>query len=263
VTPLTLSAGLRYDDHETFGNDTSAQAALAWAVAPSTLVRTSYGEGFKAPTLFHLYSEFGTITLDPEESKDWDVGVEQRLFGDALSVSASYFERETSNMIDFVSCFRVVSARCSAQPNGYYENIAATRADGYELSLTARFGPRILVTANYTGLDARNDTRGTANFGRELPRRPLDAAAVEFSYEWPVPLTTSLAAQYVGRTFDNVGNTLVVEEYTLVDVRVAYRWSESMEIYGRVENLFDEEYQTTRRYGTLGRSAYLGLRTTF
>ena len=139
VQALTLTAGLRYDDHETFGSNTTAQAGAAWSVTPSTLLRASYGEGFKAPTLYQLFSEFGTPSLAPEESDDWDVGVEQRL-GESVVVSATYFDRDTKNMIDFVSCFGSSLPQCSqCQPFGFYENMAQTTgAMASSCSLTAQ-----------------------------------------------------------------------------------------------------------------------------
>lgn len=261
VKPLTLTAGLRYDDHETFGSSTTAQAGAAWSVTSSTLLRASYGEGFKAPTLYQLFSEYGTPSLAPEESDDWDVGVEQRL-GDAVVVSATYFERDTRNMIDFVSCFGSVLPQCSIQPAGFYENVAQTTADGVELSLAAQIAARLHFDASYTHLNARNATPGTS-FGKDLRRRPRDAAYAELSYVWELPLTTTLAAQYVGSSFDDVANRLELDEYVLVDLRASYRASESLEIYGRVENLFDEHYETTRRYGALGRGIYAGFRVGF
>ena len=260
LRPLTLTGGLRYDDHETFGSDTSSQAAVAWSATESTTLRASYGEGFKAPTLYQLYSEFGNPALDPEESNDWDAGVEQRFIDGKISVSATYFERETRNMIDFVSCFGVSTTACLAQPDGYYENVQRTHADGYELAFNAQLVRGLRVSANYTNLDARNDARGTANFDKELPRRARDSAAASVEYEWTIPLTTTLAAQYVGKTFDDAANRFVLDSYTLLDLRVAYRLSDAWEVYGRIENLTDENYSTARRYGTLGRAAYLGVR---
>ncbi len=265
ITPLhavTLTGGLRYDDHETFGADRSAQLAAAWSVTASTLLRASYGEGFKAPTLYQLYSQYGTATLAPEESSDWDIGVEQRLLDDRLALSTTYFERGTDSMIGFISCFGVATQRCMAQPDGYYENVARTRADGYEVALAARLGSRLTFNANYTGLDARNGSRGTSSLGNELPRRPRDTASASLTWEWPIALTTTLAAQYVGRTFDDAANRFRLDEYTLVDLRAAYRVSNHIEIYGRIENALDEDYETIRRYSTLGRSAYLGVRVT-
>lgn len=260
---LTLTGGLRYDDHETFGSNTSARAALAWSITDSTLLRSSWGEGFKAPSLFQLFSEFGTPALAPEESASWDLGIEQHLLADAIVLSATYFQRDTTDMIDFVSCFGVATPRCLAQPFGYYENIQATTADGYELGLSAALTSQLRLTANYTDLEARNTARGTSNFGRLLARRPRSAANVELSYTWGLPLVTTIAGQYVGRSFDNAANSFVLDDYLLVDVRAAYAVSDRLEVYARVENLLDEDYATTRRYGSIGRGGYVGFRQSF
>jgi vitamin B12 transporter len=261
VKPLTLTAGLRYDDHETFGTNTTAQAGAAWSVTPSTLLRASYGEGFKAPTLYQLFSEFGTPSLSPEESEDWDLSVEQRL-SESVVVSATYFDRDTNNMIDFVSCFGSSLPQCAFQPFGFYENVAQTQADGVELSLTAQATESLRFDVNYTHLNAENATPG-ANAGKDLRRRPSESANVEVRYQWSIPLTTSVAAQYMGRSLEDVANNVELDSYVLVDVRASYEVSPGWEIYGRVENLLDEEYETARRYGSPGRGVYAGFRTEF
>ena len=261
VQALTLTAGLRYDDHETFGSNTTAQTGAAWSVTPSTLLRASYGEGFKAPTLYQLFSEFGTPSLAPEESDDWDVGVEQRL-GDSVVVSATYFDRDTKNMIDFVSCFGSSLPQCAIQPFGFYENIAQTTTDGVELSLTAQLTDQVHFDASYTHMNAENATPGS-NFGKDLRRRPRESASAKVSYQWALPLTTTLAAQYVGSSFEGVANATELDEYVVVDLRASYQASERLEIHGRVENLLDEQYETTFRYGTPGRGVYAGLRMEF
>ncbi|HEY5756154.1 MAG TPA: TonB-dependent receptor [Steroidobacter sp.] len=266
VTPidaLSLSAGARYDDHDTFGSNTTTRASAAWSVTSSTILRATYGEGFKAPTLYQLYSEYGNLNLDAEEAEGWDAGVEQHFFDKKLMVSATYFDRDTTNMIDFVSCFGETSPACSAQPFGYYDNFQRTNAHGVELGVAAHLTEQLSLTANYTNMNAENTARGTANFGHALPRRPSETANAQVSYEWPVGLTTTVAVQHAGRSFDTIANTAVLDGYTLFDFRASYAVSDSLEVYGRVENATDEEYETSRRYGTLGRTFYAGLRQSF
>ena len=263
VEAMTLSAGVRHDDHDTFGGNTTAQTGVAWAVTDSTLLCANYGEGFKAPTLFQLFSEYGNTDLQPESAKSWDAGVEQRLLGGAVTASAVYFERDTDNMIDFVSCFAVASARCSVQPDGYYDNIQKATADGVELSVNADIGERLNVSSNFTSLRSENAARGSANFGRMLARRPRETANVEATYRWPLGLQTTLAAQRVGHSFENPSNTLRLHAYTLVELRASFAVSDKLEVYGRIENLFDEDYETILSYGTTGRGAFIGARQTF
>lgn len=263
IEALTLTGGLRYDDHETFGNETTGRASLAWSATPTTIVRASYGEGFKAPTLYQLFSDYGNESLAPEQAEGWDAGIEQRLLDEALVVSATYFNSDTTNMIDFVSCFMSSDPRCFERPDGYYDNVQKTTADGVELGLTARIGERLRVSANYTNMDAKNDVRGSGNFGRALPRRPEETANAEVTYFWPFGLTTTVAAMHAGKSYDNASNTIELDGYTVVDFRAAYTFRETIEVFGRLENAFDEDYATVANYGSIGRGAFVGVRQSF
>jgi len=263
MAAVTLSAGLRYDDHDTFGNHTTARGSAAWSVTSSTILRASYGEGFKAPTLYQLYSEYGNLDLDAEEAEGWDASVEQRLLDDKLALSATYFNRDTTNMIDFVSCFGLTTPACLAQPDGYYDNVQKTTADGVELSLLARLGERLSLSANYTSMNADNDARGSTNFGRSLARRPSETTNAQLSYAWPAGLTTAVAVQHAGRSYENASNSTILDSYTVVDFRASYALSNAVEMFGRVENAFDEDYETVARYGTLGRTFFGGVRLSF
>jgi vitamin B12 transporter len=259
---LTVTAGMRYDDHDTFGDESTGRAAVAWSATATTIVRASYGEGFKAPTLFQLFSEFGNEDLAPERADAWDVGIEQHLLSDALVLSATYFGRNTRNMIDFVSCFPSTDPRCATRPLGFYDNVAKTDAKGIELGLVARIGERLRVDANYTDLDGTNRAPGN-NFGRDLPRRPDHTLNGEVTYAWPIGLTTSVAIVHSGRSFDNAANTVLLDSYTVVDLRAAFALRDNLELYGRLENAFDEEYETIARYGTPGRAMFVGVRQSF
>lgn len=261
IDALTLTAGMRYDDHETFGSESTGRAALAWAATPTTIVRASYGEGFKAPTLFQLFSEFGNEALAPERADAWDGSVEQHLLNDALILSATYFGRNTREMIDFVSCFPSTDPRCATRPFGFYDNVQKTDVEGFELGLVARVG-RLRFDANYTDMDSTNRGAG-ANFGLELPRRPGQMLNGELTYSWPFGLTTTVAMTHAGRSFDDAANTVVVDSYTVVDLRASFQLREELELYGRLENAFDEEYETIARYGTPGRGLFVGVRQSF
>ncbi len=263
IETLTITAGVRRDDHDTFGGHTTARGAVAWSVAANTILRASYGEGFKAPSLYQLYSEYGNTALRPEEGDGWDAGIEQRFADGKVSAMATYFSRKTNNMIDFFSCFGSSDPRCATQPFGFYENIAKTKADGVELVLAAEIADNLTLSANYTSLDTGNAARGTPNFGRDLPRRPRDTLNVDLSYKWPMGLTTAVAVQQAGRSFDNPSNSIRLDSYTLVDLRVDYAISEKLNFFARVENAFDEDYRTTADYGALGRMAYGGVRFSF
>jgi vitamin B12 transporter len=262
---LTLTAGVRHDDHRDFGGNTvfGANAALSLG---STIVRASYAEGFKAPTLFQLRSDFGNPDLQPESARSFDLGVEQKLVGDTLVASLTWFQRRTRNQIDFTPC-RPDLAICAggARPFGTYDNIARARTRGVEATLDLRPAEWLSVGAAYTYVDAENRTPGHAEFGLALLRRPLSSLALNADARTGSGLSVGGTLRMLSDSIDRdaFGSRVRLEGYALADLRAAYAVTERVELYGRVENLFDEEHETVLGYGTPGRAAYAGVRVRY
>ena len=266
VDGLTLTGGVRRDDHSTFGAHAVGQVSAAWSLNDgATILRSSYGEGFKSPSLYQLYSDFGNTALDPEGAKSWDAGVEQRFFDGRLVAQAAYFHRETNDLIIFVSCFGVTGdPACASRPSGgYYNNVSKARAKGWELGLTAKPVDALTIDANYTALRAQDLSPGSATFDRFLVRRPKQTANLAVTYEWPFGLSTTVSAQYTGSTFNNATNTQRLKPRTLVDLKLSYPINDSVEVFARMENVFEQTYQTILNYGTLGQASYAGIRYRF
>ena len=258
---VSVVVGLRHDDHETFGGHTVAQGSVAWSPNQgATVIRAGFGQGFKAPTLFQLYSAFGNTALKPESADTWDAGIEHHAFNGAVSASATVFGRKVKNQIDFFSC-TTPSPLCTGR-FGYYDNTASTKAHGIELALAAELD-RFVVDANYTLTDTENTSSGNANRGKDLARRPRHTANVNLSYAWLDQLTTGVGARIVGASFENAANSFRLGGYTVIDARVAWQVRDGVEVFGRVENLFDETYSNARGYGQPGRGGFVGVRTVF
>lgn len=250
VERLTLTGGVRYDDDDAFGGNTTFGANAAYAATTGTTLRASYAEGFKAPTLFQLYAPFyGTPGLEPETARSWDIGVEQSLVGDTLAATLTYFNRRTRNQIDF-------------DPVTFtYSNIARTRAQGAEFGLVLRPVERFTVAASYSYIDTENRSAGFQ--GNDLARRPEQSVSVSADYRFPFGLALGATVLTVGDSFDNATNTVRLDGYTLANLRAELPIIDRLSIYGRVENLFDERYQTVANYGTVGRAVYGGVRVRF
>ena len=261
IKGLNLTGGLRYDDTSSYGGHVTGQASAAWSLnGGDTVLRASWGQGFKAPSLYELYSEFGSTNLRPEQATGWDAGIEQHFWDRRIDLQATYFSRDTNNLIVFVDCFDPANPRCAF--GGFFANVDRARAQGVELSGAIRPLRGLEITANYTRTDATDRSPG-ATSGNTLPRIPKDTANAAVSYIWPIKLTTALAVRYAGKSFDDIANTMPLRAYTLVDLRAVYPLTSHLEVYGRIENLADAHYETTFQYGNLGRAAYAGLRVTF
>jgi vitamin B12 transporter len=262
VRGLTLTAGERYDRQNEFGSHTDGAVAAAWALdGAQTILRSSFGQGFKSPSLYQLYSNYGTSTLRPEAGETWDAGVEQHALNGRLDLSATYFQRYSRDLIEFYYC--EILTGCRNPSGGYYANIARAAAHGVELQATLNATDQWTLTANYTLTETADRSPGSATYGNELPRRPEDAANASAVYRWGVPLTMSVTLRYAGPSFDDAANDIKLGGYVLADVRASYAVSRSLEIYARVENLTGKHYETEYQYGTLSRSAYAGVRAGF
>jgi vitamin B12 transporter len=263
ISGLTLTAGGRYDHHDVYGGHGTGQFAAAWALDDrQTILRASFGQGFKAPSLYQLYSSYGNPALQPETANSWDAGIERHAFNNRVMLSATYFQRNSRDLINFFDC-TTPSPLCATEPFGYYANIERSLARGAELVGSFKATDSLSFTGNYTYTNAQDTSPGSPTYGNQLPRRPKNAGNAAVNYLWPIRLTTTVAMRYSGPTYDDAANQIPLGGYVLVDFRVSFAITGRFELYGRVENLTDRHYETAYQYGTLGRSAYAGARVTF
>jgi vitamin B12 transporter len=247
VSGLTVNAGLRHDSHQDFGQKTSLSASGAWLLGENApILRASYGEGFKAPSLYQLYTNTGFGALKPEIAKAYDIGIEQPFAAGRGKVSLTWFDRTTRNLIDFD--FATFT----------YFNIGSTRSKGVEAAVEVNNWHGFDAQLSYTWLDAINQATG-----RQLARRPRHNLFASLDYAWSFGLRTGIDMRHGGRRFDDQANIQPVGEHTVFALRAAYAITDSVELFGRIENLFDETYEVVRTYGTPGRSVYGGVRARF
>ncbi|MEE4207579.1 MAG: TonB-dependent receptor, partial [Erythrobacter sp.] len=250
---LAIHAGARVDDHELFGSEWSFGGDVSYGLGQDWRLKASVGEGFKAPTLFQLFSDFGNRELAPERSTSFDIGIERGLRGGPFHAALTLFRRDSENLIDF--------AFTGEAPGGTYFNIGEARAQGIELELAARPVNALSVAAVYALVDTEDRTASALTLGNELARRPRHALTVYA--DWLTPLAGLILGgdlRLVGDSFDDAANARPLEGYALLDLRASMPLGERLELFGRVENVFDAEYQTVLGYGQAGRGAFAGIR---
>src|SRR3546814_20143902 len=89
------------------------------------------------PILYQLYGDYGNDDLQPETSKGWDAGITQQFLDGAAELSATWFHRDTKNLIDFISC-PALTGICEDRPFGTYDHVRRYRAKGVELGKIGR-----------------------------------------------------------------------------------------------------------------------------
>ena len=268
---LTLTGGIRHDSHEDFGDNTSLAGNLSYQLgANGPIIRASYAEGFRAPSLIDLDDRpngFGTPDLLPETAKSYEIGIDQSLIGEAVRISATLFQRDTRNQIAFAACPVApdpAPAVCTSgnRPFGTTLNIERNRTRGAEAVLSIVPVERLRIDANYTWLDTDNRSPGS-NFGNQLARRPASSLYLDVTYQTGFGLNLGADLQMVGDSFDDLANSRPIDGYALAGVRASLPVTDGIEIFGRIDNLFDVNYETATDFGSPGRSAYAGARARF
>ena len=260
---LSLAGGLRVDAHSQFGTHITTGANGSLMLGDGWRIRASYGEGFKAPTLYQLYDPtYGSGALSPETSRSYDVGLERGERNGRQHLAITLFQRDSRNLIDFIDCYATVLSGCIAQPYGYYSNISRTRALGMEVEFEQRITDNFRVSANYTYVKSRN-----LETGNDLPRRPRNT--VNVMADWNTPWRLAAGNLALGGDLTMVSNArdypyaappVSLGGHVVATLRASLPITDKIEIFGRVENVGDARYQTVSGYNSPGRSAYLGVR---
>jgi vitamin B12 transporter len=246
---LAVHGGARIDDHDFFGTHASFGGDISYGIGDDWRLRASVGEGFKAPTLFQLYSFFGNPNLRPEASTSVDLGFEKGERGRGTHFALTAFRRDSEDLINF--------AFSAERPFGFYDNTARARAQGIE----AEAGFDLAAGLRLSGVYSYVDTEDRAT-GLDLARRPRHFATLFADYRAPFGLKLGADLRLSSGSYDDAGNFTRLDGYQVLDLRAAFPVSDSIELYGRVENLFDAHYQTAAGYNSTPRGVFAGVRAT-
>ena len=184
--------------------------------------------------------------LRPEESKSYDAAVELGDRNAPLHLAASVFRRDSRNLIDFDPTLFI------------YGNIARARAEGFELEAGGKLGENVRAWASYTYVKARDLVAS-----RDLARRPRNLLSLGADWKTPLhgmTLGADLRVSSSAVEYDFLGTPMALDSYAVLTLRASVPLTEKIELFGRIENVTDERYETSKGFGTPGRSAYIGAR---
>ena len=245
----------------------------------------SYNEGMRAPTPIELTCADpeapcklpNNFLADPDlrevRSRTVEAGARGR-WNETSSWSAAIYRTELSNDIQFVA------SGAGFSNAGYFQNVGDTRRQGVELSAKEKFG-RLSVTARYSYLQATfqsgfiensasnssADATGAIRVerGNRIPGLPQHVVKLRFDYEWNdawaigagVNTTNSIYARGDENNRDVHGK---IPGFTVVNVDARYQLGRDLELFARVNNLFDRRYAN---FGVIGENFFTGPNRTF
>ena len=257
---LFLSGSVRHDAFDGLDDFTTYRVTAAYLFEEfGTRLHGSYGTGVQRPSPTEQFgfvpgTFVGNPDLLPEESKGWDIGVEQSLFDDRLVVDVTYFNADLENEItslfdDGVSLFTVDNLDGESTREGVEVTISASPLDNLDIS------------ASYTYLDAEEPN------GDEEVRRAPHIASVNATYRFlDDRARVNLGVRFNGAQEDlefgsaTPAERVELDSFTLVNISGSYRLSDNVEIFGRVENVLDEDYEEVFQFDAPGIGAFAGVR---
>ena len=257
---LGLGAAVRYDQNNRFKNADTWRAQASWSLEGGLRLRAAAGTGLAAPTNFELFgfdptSFVGNPNLKPETSRGWEAGADYSDPDGRFRLGLTWFNSRLKDEI----FTRFLPGFLSTPEN----RTTLSTQNGVEASLAAHVGERIDVFAAWTRL--------TAEEGAGLPevRRPANSGSIDVIWRGET-VTATVTARYTGqfRDFDftdpfAAASRRVMPAFTLVGLNVTREISEDAEIFLRVDNLFDEDYQEQYTAVSPGRTASVGIRKGF
>ena len=262
---LVATAGVRQDSYNVFGDATTYRLTGGYLIPETgTKIRASYGTGFKAPTLNDLFFQgFGNPDLKAEKSKSFDVGIDQSFLEGKLQLSAGYFSNRFDNLIAFLS---VPSPICPAATFGFCPiNIAAANSHGLETSFKYEVMKGLELRGQYTMTVTRAFEVPGRTDNTRLPRWPLDQFSAGISIQPIDPLRINLDYRFVGARNNDTANTPGQKQgsFGVVNASASYDVTQQWQIFGRVDNLFNQKYEEILNFGTPIRSVYGGVKFTY
>jgi vitamin B12 transporter len=243
--------GVRYDENNRFGGHETWRVNELFTIKETgSRLKGNYGTGFKAPSLYQLYEPtwgYGNSALKPEASVNWDVGLEQDFIHKSTTVGVSYFNNVFTNLIE--------------APNYKYVNISQAKATGVESFVELRPITDLTFRGAYTYQQTKNLDTTSALYGSELLRRPRDKANFDTDYRFLEKAHLHINVLMVGGKLDYASTTTT--GYVLLNFAGSYDIHKNVQLFGRIDNVLNKQYEEVYGYGTSSVAGYGGVKVNY
>ena len=251
---VVLTEALRYDKFSAFDDKVTGKIGAKYLFSDQFNVYTNYGTAYKTPSMLDMIYPWGGLSnfnLKPENIKSFNVGMQY------AGLNVNFFRTEIRDMIDYYTD----SSWTTQAVNIDGESVLK----GVEVSYEQQVFQSLLMGANYTYVDAAKED------GTRLLRRPRYQTSLYTTYMPIKQLAFNVNGTYIGSRADTYFNPnppydSVPKEtgnYFVANTKVTYHATKDLDVYFKVNNLFDRYYQTVYGYASAERSYYAGFEAKF
>jgi vitamin B12 transporter len=248
IDNLFISFIVREEDHSTAGkNATYGLSSSYFIEQTNTKIKASIGTGFRAPSLYELFGSYvGKRDLSPEKSKSGEIGFEQNFLKNKFTFGSTVFRNDIRDRIE------------SDPATWEYYNAGKAEIYGVENFAEYRVNDKTSLRLTYDYLHARNEADKS-----RLLRRPDNKFGLIFNTLFG-KLKVAPELYYVGNRIDTASSVnYKLKSYILLNLGLNYKVNDNFEIFGRVENILNYDYQLVYGYETPKASVYGGAKISF
>ena len=269
--------GARFDEHSVVGNEDSHRATLTYLFDDkSTKLKSSYGTGFRFPSLYEMYyvyaaNEKSLGHVKAENSRSFDFGIKKSFLNLGLNIEASYFNLKYHDVLEGWKTGNTSGIAYTTQNMpGIVKSQGLELISQWKANDLLNFDFNYTYTSTYDGAE-QDDPNPNANYyNAQMVRVPRNIFNLATNIKIPeydnLDLTLKTKWSDVARDYGNGNRTFAderLDDYLVNDLSIKYKLMNTYNMFFDINNIMDEKYETARDYSQMDRSFNLGIRRVY
>ena len=248
IKNLFIDSSFRANQHDMYGLSATYRIAGSYIISNSGFrLHSSYGTGYRAPTLDEMYGSYGSLSIKEEISRSRDIGIEYSSFNKQLITDITFFSTQIDDLIGYASLSPYK-----------FENQGSAKNNGIEIFLKYIPNKYISINSHYNFLTTNNN-------GRSLSRRKKHSGKTSINWvpENFTDLSINSITEYHSNARDGAFEGGHIAGYALLHSNINYTIDLNTKLQLKIENILDQNYAESDTAGTYGRTLSLGMKLTF
>jgi len=269
--------GARFDEHSIAGNEDSHRATLTYLFDDkSTKLKSSYGTGFRFPSLYEMYyvyaaNEKSLGHVKAENSESFDFGIEKSFLNLGLDIEASYFNLKYHDVLEGWKTGNTSGIAYTTQNMpGIVKSQGLELISQWKANDLLNFDFNYTYTSTYDGAE-QDDPNPNANYyNAQMVRVPRNIFNLATNIKIPeydnLDLTLKTKWSDVARDYGNGNRTFAderLDDYLVNDLSIKYNLMNTYNLFFDINNILDEKYETARDYSQMDRTFNFGIRRVY
>jgi vitamin B12 transporter len=252
---LNIEAGFRYNNHSIYGDNTTFTFNPSYNIDDNSRVFVNISSGYKIPSLYQLYSEYGNKLLKPEDSRNYELGVQTFSNNKRNSFRITGFIRDTKNLIVFYTDTVTYASR--------YVNRDQQHDYGFEMENTISIGVFGSWINNLTYVDGEGINNNVKT--KNLFRRPNFTFNSTLTLQLSKGFTLDPSFRFVGTRLkgDYDAGPELMPQYYILDCYAAYAFSKYLRVFIDWRNITDQQYFDVPGYNSRRTNIMTGINFNF